>query len=274
MNKTDLVTKPQIEELKTKLHGINCDAKIYETSHSRVPVDKVLDIHAFDLDRTLKNDAEFLNDDADHMHDSTVSSVGICIEGAFIQENFEDWLSELLNTQGEDIFRCKGILSMKDSDERFVFQGVHMMVNISGSSDRSSGLKKWGKGEPRMNKLCFIGRNLDRKALIEGVTSCIDNGKLPDPGEPPKTDLRFPVGTKVSVKEGTWKSGVVTKQWYREPHWPTGKFAPYEVTLDDGVIWVSADSDKLISNIRGIRRSEREPRKASVAATKKMKLHA
>lgn len=184
INKTDLATREQIDALKVKLHSINGDAKLIESLHSRVPVKDVLNIRAFDLDRTLVNDSEFLNTDAEHMHDSSVSSVGICIEGDFIPDKFQDFLSTLLREKGADIYRSKGIISFLDSDDRIVFQGVHMMLNVSGSSDRSSGLTKWAKGEKRINKLCFIGRNLNRKELTEGVQACIFDGKFPDPGDP------------------------------------------------------------------------------------------
>ena len=81
------------------------------------------------------------------------------------QEKLQEWLSELLGTFGNDIFRMKGVLSIKGDAKRFVFQGVHMLFD--GREDRP-----WGK-EPRTNKLIFIGRNLDRAKLTEGFRSCL-----------------------------------------------------------------------------------------------------
>lgn len=101
----------------------------------------------------------------DHEHDEEVSSVGIDIEGDLDNAKLNKWLGNLLQTKGTDIFRMKGILSIKGSAERFVFQGVHMLFD--GRPDRP-----WGDN-PRRNSLVFIGRNLDRKALTEGFQACL-----------------------------------------------------------------------------------------------------
>ena len=84
LNKTDLVSKDEIEQIKKKLKGINVHAPIIETQHSRVPIDKVINIKAFDLDKTLQMDDGFLDVDSEHLHDSSISSFGIHIEGEFI----------------------------------------------------------------------------------------------------------------------------------------------------------------------------------------------
>lgn len=101
----------------------------------------------------------------DHEHDDEVSSVGITTPGDLDQKKFNRWLSELLQSKGTDIFRMKGILSLKDMSQRFVFQGVHMLFD--GKPDRP-----WGT-EPRRNSLIFIGRNLDREELNEGFRKCL-----------------------------------------------------------------------------------------------------
>ncbi|MBM3995007.1 MAG: GTP-binding protein [Planctomycetes bacterium] len=101
----------------------------------------------------------------DHEHDDEVSSVGITIPGDLDQKKLNRWLGELLQTQGQDIFRMKGVLAIKGDANRFVFQGVHMLFD--GQPDRP-----WGK-TPRTNKLIFIGRNLDREKLTEGFRSCL-----------------------------------------------------------------------------------------------------
>lgn len=104
-------------------------------------------------------------DEPDHVHDSSVSSVGISVEGELDAKKLNKWMSELLQTKGPDIFRMKGVLSIKNEPNRFVFQGVHMLFD--GKLD-----KPWGK-TPRSNKLIFIGRNLDRAALTDGFKSCL-----------------------------------------------------------------------------------------------------
>ncbi len=104
-------------------------------------------------------------EEPDHVHDSTVSSVGIVLTGDLDPKKLNKWMSELLQAKGPDIFRMKGVLSIKNEPNRFVFQGVHMLFD--GKVD-----KPWGK-TPRSNKLVFIGRNLDREALTEGFKSCL-----------------------------------------------------------------------------------------------------
>jgi G3E family GTPase len=100
-----------------------------------------------------------------HEHDDQVSSVGIEIAGDLDTKKLNTWLSNLLRTQGPDIFRMKGILSIKGEQNRFVFQGVHMLFD--GRSDRP-----WGQ-EPRRNSLIFIGRHLDRAKLNEDFRACL-----------------------------------------------------------------------------------------------------
>ena len=101
----------------------------------------------------------------DHEHDEEVTSVGITLPGDFHLERLNSWLSQLLRVHGLDIFRMKGVLSLRGRDERFVFQGVHMLFD--GRPDRP-----WGN-EQRHNKMVFIGRNLDRAALEEGFRACL-----------------------------------------------------------------------------------------------------
>ncbi|MGH7293854.1 MAG: CobW family GTP-binding protein [Polyangiaceae bacterium] len=102
---------------------------------------------------------------AAHTHDDSVTSVGIHAEGSVDDKRLNGWLSKLLREQGADIFRMKGILDIAGSEDRFVFQGVHMLFD--GRADRP-----WGQ-EPRANDLVFIGRKLDRAALEKGFRSCL-----------------------------------------------------------------------------------------------------
>jgi G3E family GTPase len=102
----------------------------------------------------------------DHEHDEEVTSVGITIQGDLSEKKLNNWLRELLLKHGPDIFRMKGVLSVKGDDRRFVFQGVHMLFD--GRPDRP-----WGKKEQRHNSLIFIGRNLDRAKLETGFKACL-----------------------------------------------------------------------------------------------------
>jgi G3E family GTPase len=102
----------------------------------------------------------------DHEHDATVTSVGIEEKRELDSKKLNAWLSELLQTKGQDIFRMKGILNLKGSQSRFVFQGVHML--FEGKADRP-----WASAEERRSQLVFIGRNLDREALNAGFRRCL-----------------------------------------------------------------------------------------------------
>ncbi|MBM3259496.1 MAG: GTP-binding protein, partial [Candidatus Sericytochromatia bacterium] len=102
---------------------------------------------------------------AGHSHDDQVTSVSIHLEGEIDSERLNMWVSQLLRDKGTDIFRMKGILNIKGSPSRFVFQGVHMLFD--GRKDRP-----WG-AEPRASDLVFIGRNLDREALTQGFERCL-----------------------------------------------------------------------------------------------------
>jgi G3E family GTPase len=103
---------------------------------------------------------------AGHTHDASVTSVGIREPGPLDLRRLEDWMGELLRTRGPDIFRMKGVLHIRGIAERFVFQGVHMLFD--GRPDRL-----WREGEDRTNQLVFIGRNLNREALINGFRRCL-----------------------------------------------------------------------------------------------------
>jgi G3E family GTPase len=101
-----------------------------------------------------------------HTHDMSVTSVGIVDDAPLDPKAFNEWMGTLLRTKGTDIFRMKGILSFAGADERFVFQGVHMLFD--GKPDRA-----WKTSEKRRSQLIFIGRNLDRAELNAGFKNCL-----------------------------------------------------------------------------------------------------
>jgi G3E family GTPase len=105
------------------------------------------------------------HEEHDHVHDESVTSVGITIPGELDAKKLNTWMSELLKVKGGDIFRMKGVLSIRGVPNKFVFQGIHMLFD--GKED-----KPWGK-TPRSNKLVFIGRNLNREELTEGFKKCL-----------------------------------------------------------------------------------------------------
>ncbi|MFB2772018.1 GTP-binding protein [Pelatocladus sp. BLCC-F211] len=165
LNKTDLVTPDVLDELERRIRGMNAMAKIYRTRDSQVAMDALLGVKAFDLDRALEIDPEFLGEDA-HEHDENVYSVALVAEGALDGDKLNNWLGKLLQTQGPDIFRMKGILNIAGESDRFVFQGVHMI--FEGKPDRP-----WKDSETRKNELVFIGRNLDEAKLKQDFLACL-----------------------------------------------------------------------------------------------------
>lgn len=165
LNKTDLVTPKELDELEAKIRGMNVMAKIYRTQNSELAMDALLGVKAFDLNRALEIDPEFLGEDT-HQHDETVTSVAIVESGAVDEERLNEWLGYLLRTKGVDIFRMKGILNIAGEDFRFVFQGVHML--FTRKADRP-----WKDNETRKNELVFIGRNLDEAELKQNFRSCL-----------------------------------------------------------------------------------------------------
>lgn len=165
LNKIDLVPESQLAELEQRIRGMNALAKIYRTRNSDLEMDALLGVKAFDLNRALEIDPEFLNEDA-HEHDETVYSIALVESGELDMQKLNDWLSYLLQTKGTDIFRMKGILNIAGEDHRFVFQGVHML--FEGTRDRP-----WKPNETRKNELVFIGRNLDEAELKEDFRGCL-----------------------------------------------------------------------------------------------------
>jgi G3E family GTPase len=170
LNKTDLVPAEQVDRLERRIRGMNAVARTYRTEKAVIDLDCILEVGGFSLERAQQIDPKFLELEDEHHHhhhdhDEEVRSVGITTPGDLDAQKFNTWISELLATRGPDIYRMKGVLSVKDDARRFVFQGVHMLFD--GRPDRP-----WG-AEARTNKLIFIGKDLDRKALNEGFRACL-----------------------------------------------------------------------------------------------------
>ncbi|MEG4506312.1 GTP-binding protein [Microcoleus sp. F6_B4] len=165
LNKTDLVTDEELAELEKRIRAMNAMAKIYRTRNAELEMDALLGVKAFDLNRALEIEPDFLGEH-DHEHDETVTSVAIVESGAIDGNKFSDWIEELLRTQGPNIFRTKGILNVAGDNKRFVFQGVHMVFD--GRPDRP-----WKATETPKNELVFIGRNLNENQLREDFCKCL-----------------------------------------------------------------------------------------------------
>lgn len=165
LNKTDLVLPAQAEALEKRIRATNAVAKIYCTQNCELEIDSVLGVKAFDLKNALSIDPEFLSETA-HDHDETVSSISIVEAGSVSSDKLTTWLNQLVQVQGQNIFRMKGILNVDDEDRRFVLQGVHMLLEGRPG-------KPWKPNENRRNEMVFIGRDLHEAMLKEGFQSCL-----------------------------------------------------------------------------------------------------
>ncbi|KGD91970.1 GTP-binding protein [Rhizobium sp. YS-1r] len=199
VNKTDLVTPEELARVEDVVRAINPAARVYKTSRSGVDLARVLDQGAFNLERALENDPHFLEHghedhvcgpDCDHdhhhhdhdhhdhdhdhhhhhhgdvspIHDVTVKSISLR-GGEMNPERFFPWIQKLTQTDGPNILRLKGIIAFKGDEERYVVQGVHMI--IEGDHQRP-----WKDGEKRESRLVFIGRDLDAEKIEKSFRAC------------------------------------------------------------------------------------------------------
>jgi G3E family GTPase len=191
LNKTDLVDKDALEDVRATVRHLNPHAVIHTAERAGIDLDEVLDRGAFDLDRILEDDPHFLHDqahdhhhdhdhecgpDCDHdhhhhgakldaaTHDTTVASISLR-GGAMNPDLFFPWINKLTQIDGPDILRLKGIVAFADDEERYVLQGVHMIVE--GDHQRP-----WRDGEARETRLVFIGRGLDAEKIERTFRAC------------------------------------------------------------------------------------------------------
>ncbi len=192
LNKTDLVTPAELAEVERRIRKLNPLAPIHRAVKSDVPLDAILGRHAFDLQRITELDPEFLNpphgehghvhdEDCDHDHghdhghdhhahdhggghdheDQSIRGVALTLDRPVDGTKITRWLNEVLQAQGPDILRAKGIIDVKGEDKRLVFQAVHMILD--GELQRD-----WKPDEKRWSRLVFIGRNLNEADLRRG----------------------------------------------------------------------------------------------------------
>ncbi|MDD3447332.1 MAG: GTP-binding protein [Zavarzinia sp.] len=165
LNKTDLVSDADLDRIEARIRGINPAAEIHRTRNSAIDLDKVLDRGAFDLDRILEFEPDFLTGGHVHSHNDDITSIALTAIDPLDENKFNRWISGVLQTKGPDILRSKGILSFAGQDEQFVFQGVHMLLD-------GDYRKPWAPDDPRISRMVFIGRNLDVPALTAGFEAC------------------------------------------------------------------------------------------------------
>ena len=186
INKTDLVAPEELRELEARVRALNPYARLHRTERANIDINEVLGRNAFDLDRILEIEPSFLEADhhhhhdhhdhdhdhhhhgngLKHYHDEDMQSVSLKTDRPLNPDKFFPWIQDLVAKDGPNILRCKGILSFKDDAERFVFQGVHMILD--GDHQRP-----WRADEKRDSRIVFIGRNLPEDRIREGFESCI-----------------------------------------------------------------------------------------------------
>ncbi|GAA4120041.1 CobW family GTP-binding protein [Aminobacter aganoensis] len=203
LNKTDLVNADELRDVEAAVRAINPSARIHRTTRAGVALDQVLDRGAFDLKRVLADDPHFLdahdhdhdhecgpNCDHDHhhhhhdhdhdhhhhdhhdhdhgavspIHDVTVQSVSLR-GGEMDSKKFFPWIEKITQMEGPNILRLKGIIAIKDDPDRYVIQGVHMI--IEGDHQRA-----WKDDEKHESRLVFIGRELDAERLKRSFEAC------------------------------------------------------------------------------------------------------
>ena len=165
LNKTDLVTPEELDDVEQRIREINRFAAIHRTERAGVAIEQVLDRGAFDLKRALALAPDFLTDD-EHEHNDEVRSVSFEVDKPIDPEKFNAWIGALLQMEGQDLLRTKGILAYANDDRRFAFQAVHMMAD-------GDFIGPWKEGEPRVSRIVFIGRNLNRPRLRRGFEGCV-----------------------------------------------------------------------------------------------------
>jgi G3E family GTPase len=185
LNKTDLVAPQELREIEMRVRGINPYAKVHRTERCGIALEEVLGRNAFDLDRILDIEPAFLETDdhahdhdhdhghahdhghggLKHYHDADMQSLALRTDKPLDPDKFFPWVQDLVAKDGPSILRSKGILSFRGDPDRFVFQGVHMMLD--GDHQRA-----WGDGEKRESRIVFIGRNLAEDKIRAGFEAC------------------------------------------------------------------------------------------------------
>lgn len=198
LNKTDLVSEHQLRDVEARIRRLNPLAPIHRAVRSNVSLELILGRGGFDLERIEQIQPEFLNpahgeaghvhdEDCDHDHDhhehghhdhdhhdhhhhdhaaeAGIRGVSLVFDKPLNGNRVTAWLNDVLQAQGPDILRAKGILDVAGESRRLVFQAVHMI--LEGDFQRD-----WKDGEARSSRMVFIGRNLDEAALKAGFEAC------------------------------------------------------------------------------------------------------
>lgn len=189
ISKTDLVGKDEVDALMHRLKHMNPRAPQQPVHFGEVPIKDVFDLRGFNLNAKLDIDPDFLKeDDHDHdhahghdhdhehgehcdhphhhAHDDDVKSFVFRSERAFDPMKLEDFLGAIVNIYGPRMLRYKGVLNMKGTERKVIFQGVHQLMG----SDLGP---QWAPGETRTSKMVFIGIDLPKDIFLQGLEQCL-----------------------------------------------------------------------------------------------------
>ena len=187
ISKTDLVDPASVAALAHRLRHMNPRAKQTRVHFGEVPLAEVFDLRGFNLNAKLDIDPEFLKAESHdhhdhdhaghahdepcdhphhHAHDDDVKSFVFRSDKAFNPAKLEDFLGAIVQVYGPKMLRYKGVLNMKGSDRKVIFQGVHQLMG----SDLGP---KWAAGEKKNSKMVFIGLDLPRDVFLQGLEQCL-----------------------------------------------------------------------------------------------------
>ena len=158
LNKIDLASAEELDQLETKIRGLNNTATIFRTKNADIDISTLLTTRAFDLEQKLNSSPDFLSAQ-NHTHTTDISSVSFVEPGTLDKAKVSLWFRSVISEQGANILRMKGILNLRGDPHQFVFHGIHMM--FEGRLGR-----EWTEGETRLNRLVFIGRELEKEKLL------------------------------------------------------------------------------------------------------------
>jgi len=175
-----LITKEQLYQLEQRIRKINDVSPILPTERASVPLDSVLNIHAFEVNRALQLDPHLGEchsggEQHSHVHDSSINTISLRIQGEISSlEDFNRWLGKILweDDPSVNIFRCKGVVCLKGEKSKLVLQGVHTLFEVECSN------VFWEEGETRVNQLVFIGRGLNQQQLQQSFQAECLNTKI------------------------------------------------------------------------------------------------
>ncbi len=179
ISKTDLVDAATVDALSHRVTHMNPRARQTRADFGVVPLADVFDLRGFNLNAKLDIDPDFLAaEDHDHehgehcdhphhhAHDDDVKSFVFRADKAFNPAKLEDFLGAIVQVYGPKMLRYKGVLNMKGSDRKVIFQGVHQLMG----SDLGP---KWAAGEKKSSKMVFIGLDLPRDIFVQGLEQCL-----------------------------------------------------------------------------------------------------